>query len=216
MTNDPVGPDEPIKPDRVWNEPAGPPTVTTGVFDAARITGNVLLTLGLITGALGALMLFWPSATVRVVALLFGIWLILSGVVLLVQAVGSRASAALRVLFGLAGVVSVVLGGVAVVNSEASKTILVIFVVVGWLAHGIAFIIAGLRDRGAPDRGIMLAFGVVLILLALLVMAWPAATVTVLVRLIGLGLLLTAILEILASVRVRRTEAAARIVVIEQ
>ena len=47
-------------------------------------------------------MLFWPEATVRVVAILFGVWLILSGVVMLVQALGiPRQSGAMRVLLGI-------------------------------------------------------------------------------------------------------------------
>jgi len=86
---------------------------------------------------------------------------------------------------------------------------------VGWLTHGIALLLAGLRQRSAPDRSVMIVFGVILILLAVLVLAWPQATVTVLVRLVGVGLLIAAALEIWASIRVRRTEAQAQYVVIE-
>jgi uncharacterized membrane protein HdeD (DUF308 family) len=193
-----------------------PQVTRVDMTEVSRVTANALLTLGIVTGLIGAVMLFWPQATVRVVAILFGIWLILSGIVLLVQAFGSRASGAMKVLLALAGVVSVIVGGVCVVNSEASVAILVIFVVIGWLAHGIAYLYVGFRDKASPDRGVYLFFGVLLVLLALLVLFWPQATVIVLVRVIGIGLILTAALEIWASVRARKHPPEGEIVVVSE
>ena len=105
------------------------------------------LTLAVITGVFGAIMLFWPGATVRVVAILFGFWLIFSGVIMLVQAIGSQGNGFLRALLGIGGVLSLVIGGICVVNGDASERILVLFVVIGWLANGIAYLIVGLRNK---------------------------------------------------------------------
>jgi uncharacterized membrane protein HdeD (DUF308 family) len=201
------------------SEPNGypePEVTRVDMTEVSRVTANVLLTLGIITALIGAVMLFWPEATVRVVAILFGVWLILSGIVLLVQAFGSRASGAMKVLLALAGVVSIIVGGICIVNSEASVTILVIFVVIGWLAHGIAYLYVGFRDKTSPDRGVYLFFGALLVVLALLVLFWPKATVIVLVRVIGIGLLLTAALEIWASVKARQNPPQGEIVVVSE
>ncbi len=201
------------------SEPSGypePEVTRVDMTEVSRVTANVLLTLGIVTALIGAVMLFWPEATVRVVAILFGVWLILSGIVLLVQAFGSRASGAMKVLLALAGVVSVIVGGICIVNSEASVTILVIFVVIGWLAHGIAYLYVGFRDKTSPDRGVYLFFGALLVVLALLVLFWPKATVIVLVRVIGIGLLLTAALEIWASVKARQNPPQGEIVVVSE
>ena len=104
---------------------------------------------------------------------------------------------------------SLIIGGICVVNGDASVTILVIFVVIGWIAHGIAYLYVGIRDKYSPDRG------------CVPVLRHPAsgagrcsccsgrtATVTVLVRVIGVGLLLTAALEMWAARQIRKGAAA--------
>lgn len=203
-----------IPPSADAGEPLKPQVVTMSTEDGARSLSNVVMTLGIVTAVLGAVMLFWPTATVRVVAILFGVWLVLSGIVLLVQAFGSRAPGAMRVLLGIAGVASLIIGGVCVVNSEASVRILVIFVVIGWLAHGISYLIVGIRHKEAVDRGVYLFFGIVLVGLALLVLFWPTATVTVLVRVVGVGLLITAVLEIVAAVKLRNNPPQGQVVIV--
>lgn len=173
-------------------------------LDTGKLVATALTTTAVITGIFGAIMLIWPGATVRVVAILFGIWLLISGVIMVVQALGSRGNGFFRALLGLAGLLSVIIGGVCVVNGDASVQILVIFVVIGWLAHGLAYLIVGLRSKGSPSRGAYLFFGILQLALAALVIAWPSATVTVLVRVIGIGLLITAAFGLWAASRVRK------------
>lgn len=191
------------------------PKVTS--IDAAGVLSRVITIVAVITGLFGAIMLIWPSATVRVVAVLFGLWLILSGLVMLVQALASRGSGFLRVLLGAGGLASLVIGGICVVNGDASVKILVVFIVIGWLANGISYLIVGIRDKYSPSRSFYLFFGVLQLVLAVLVIAWPNATVTVLVRVIGVGLLLAALFGLWAARQVRKGAAGeGNIVVIEQ
>ena len=79
-----------------------------------------------------------------------------------------------------------------------------LFVVIGWLANGIAYLIVGLRNKQSASRGFYLFFGTLQVVLALLIIAWPSATVTVLVRVIGIGLLITAAFRVWASNRIRK------------
>ncbi len=188
------------------------PQVAT--VDAGRIIGNAVLTLSVITGVFGAIMLFWPGATVRVVAILFGFWLLISGVIMLVQAIGSRANGFLRALLGLGGVLSLIIGGICIVNGDASVRILVLFVVIGWLANGLAYLIVGLRNKQSASRSFYLFFGILQLALAGLVILWPSATVTVLVRVIGVGLLITALFGIWASRRIRKAGPDGQVVVV--
>jgi hypothetical protein len=82
----------------------------------------IVTAIGVITGIFGAIMLIWPSATVRVVAILFGLWLLLSGVVMLVQAFASRGSGLLRVhARDRRLLASVIIGGICIVNGDASR-----------------------------------------------------------------------------------------------
>ncbi|MBK6762938.1 MAG: DUF308 domain-containing protein [Micrococcales bacterium] len=186
-------------------------------YDVAGVFARAITTVAVLTGVFGLIMLIWPGATVRVVAILFGLWLILSGVVMLVQALASRGSGLLRVLLGVGGLLSLVIGGVCVVNGDASVRILGLFVVIGWIAHGLAYLVVGIRNKYSPSRSFYLFFGILQLVLAGLVIAWPNETVTVLVRVIAIGLLLTAAFGLWAARQVRKGAAGqGNIVVIEQ
>lgn len=191
-----------------WLEPQ------TATVDLSRMFSTAITTIAVITGVFGAIMLIWPGATVRVVAILFGLWLLLSGIVMLVQGIASRGSALMRVLLILGGVLSLIIGGICIVNGDASVTILVLFVVIGWLVHGVANLVIGIRNKYSPARGAYLFFGILQLALAALVIAWPSATVTVLVRVIGIGLLLTAAFGLWAARQVRKGGEQANVVVI--
>lgn len=184
--------------------------------DVSRVFSSAITTIAVITGIFGAIMLIWPGATVRVVAILFGLWLLLSGVVMLVQGLASRASGLVRILLVLGGVLSLIIGGICIVNGDASVKILVLFVVIGWIIHGVANLVIGIRNKYSPARGAYLFFGILQLVLAALVIAWPNATVTVLVRVIGVGLLLTAAFGLWAARQVRKGGETANVVVVNQ
>jgi uncharacterized membrane protein HdeD (DUF308 family) len=185
--------------------------------DVVGAVSRVIVTLAVITGIFGVILLVWPDATVRVVAILFGLWLILSGIGMLVQALASRGHGFLRVMLGIGGLLSLIIGGICVVNGDASVKILVLFVVIGWIANGLAYLIVGIRNKYSPSRSFYLFFGILQLVLAVLVIAWPNATVTVLVRVIGIGLLIAAAFGLWAARQIRKGAAGqANVVVIEQ
>jgi len=197
--------------DQVWLDPPAP------TLDVVGAVSRVIVTVAVITGVFGAILLFWPDATVRVVAILFGLWLILSGIGMLVQALASQGNGFLRALLGLGGVLSLIIGGICVVNGDASVKILVLFVVIGWIANGLAYLIVGIRNKYSPSRSFYLFFGILQLVLAAFVIAWPNATVTVLVRVIGIGLLIAAAFGLWAARQIRKGAAGqGNIVVIEQ
>lgn len=216
MTQDPMDrlpepapqPPPPPPPQQEWLEPH------VQEADLSRVFASAITTIAVITGVFGAIMLIWPGATVRVVAILFGLWLLLSGVVMLVQAIASRGNGFLRALLGLGGVLSLIIGGICIVNGDASVTILVLFVVIGWIVHGVANVVIGIRNKYSPARSTYLFFGILQLVLAALVIAWPNATVTVLVRVIGVGLLLTCAFGLWAARQVRKGGEQANVVVI--
>ena len=184
-------------------------------MDVSRAFAGALTALAVVTGVFGAITLFWPSATLRVVAILFGLWLLFTGLVMLVQALAGSRSGGVRALLGLGGLVSLVVGGICIVNGDASVRILVLFVVIGWIVDGLAHLIIGIRAKGSPNRTFFLVFGALQLVLAVLVIAWPSATVTVMVRLIGVGLLLMAAFALWGASNVRKGGGQPNVVVIE-
>src|ERR1700749_1509398 len=76
----------------------------------ARNTWQLLLLIGVLGVALGVTVLAWPGKTLVVAGVLFGIYLVVSGIGYMFGAFGVHAAAAMRVLAFLTGAVSIVLG----------------------------------------------------------------------------------------------------------
>jgi uncharacterized membrane protein HdeD (DUF308 family) len=76
----------------------------------ARSAWQLLLLIGVAAVALGVIVLAWPGKTLFVAGVLFGIYLVVSGMGYMFAAFGTHAGAAMRVLAFITGVVSLVLG----------------------------------------------------------------------------------------------------------
>src|SRR4051812_18226464 len=85
-------------------------TYTGSLGAVANAAWQVLLTAGLAAIALGVCVLAWPGETLRVVGILFGIYLLISGVFQLVGAFGHHVPTGMRVLHFVTGALSVLLG----------------------------------------------------------------------------------------------------------
>jgi len=70
----------------------------------------LLLVLGVITTIVGLVAVFSPSTALTWLAVLFGIWLVVSGIFQLVRAFGSGLDGGDRTLFLIAGALSIILG----------------------------------------------------------------------------------------------------------
>ena len=64
----------------------------------ARSAWQVLLLIGVLAVALGVIVLAWPGKTLFVAGVLFGIYLVASGIGYVFAAFGTHAGAAMRVL----------------------------------------------------------------------------------------------------------------------
>ncbi|WP_229899545.1 DUF308 domain-containing protein, partial [Streptomyces capoamus] len=69
-------------------EPEGRP-LAEGMAALANMGWQILLTMGLATIALGVIALVWPGATLRVLGILFGVYLLATGVFQLAAAFGT-------------------------------------------------------------------------------------------------------------------------------
>ena len=76
----------------------------------ARSAWQLTLFVGIVAIALGVIVLVWPGKTLFVAGVLFGIYLIVSGIGYMVAAFGADVGGAMRVLSFITGAVSVVLG----------------------------------------------------------------------------------------------------------
>lgn len=103
----------------------------------------------------------------------------------------------------LRGVAAVAFGVLTFVWPQISLLTLIMVYGIYALADGVLALIAAIRGGGVVPRWWLALGGVVSILTAVLVFAWPGLTALVLVYLIGFWSILRGVLEIIGAVRLR-------------
>jgi uncharacterized membrane protein HdeD (DUF308 family) len=164
-----------------------------------------LLFYGVITVAAGVAAIAWPGETLLVVAVLFGIQLIFSGVFRLVAALsaGEMIGAGTRVLYALLGILSVIIGLWAIRHVVITLLALVVFLGIYWVVSGVIDIFSAISERGMPDRGWTAALGLLSILAGLVVLAVPGLSLFSLAVILGVWLLIFGFSEIMLAFRIR-------------
>ena len=164
-----------------------------------------LLTFGIITLLAGIFVLAWPAATLLVIAVLFGVQLIVAGIFRFVAAFASDdASGGTRVLLALLGVLSIIIGLWAVRHVLLTLLALVVLLGIFWVVNGTIELFTALSHRGMPQRGWNAALGVLSILAGLVVLIYPGESLLTLSIVLGIWLLVYGLMEITAAFRLRR------------
>lgn len=165
---------------------------------------GLLLTYGLVTIGLGVVLAAWPDETLKVVAILIGIQLIITGVFRIVLAIASRSlDTSARALVGLFGALALVVGLLCL--RDPVQTILAIGIILGiwWLAAGVIDMIGAIRDEGSTRRGWDLAMGAITALLGLFLLINPELSLGVLVVVICVWLFAYGFLAVVAALMLR-------------
>jgi uncharacterized membrane protein HdeD (DUF308 family) len=205
----------PYPPETYPSEPH-PPAVSASADQSAaadesavRVAGWLALGGAVTSVVLGIMMIAWPEATLKVVAALFGIWLLLQGVARIVQAVTASArDGAERALLGVVGILFVLAGVIALRNLLGSLAVVATLVGLMWLVGGILELISAFGKRGSGDRMTRVLLGAVSILGALVVLVWPDLSLMTLVYLTGAWMVIMGLLQAGLVIWARRSTAA--------
>ncbi|MAT60864.1 MAG: hypothetical protein CMH41_04400 [Micrococcales bacterium] len=162
---------------------------------------GVVLAFGVITLLIGIAVMAWPNATVGIIGILLGIWLLISGIFSLVGSFTTSGDTGNRVLMGIAGAIAIILG-VLCFRGEAVE-ILALFVGIGWLLQGIFQTIVGAQAKGQPGRGWDLFLGILGIVAGIVVLVWPAPSLFVLAWVAGIWFVILGIITIVAAFRLK-------------
>jgi len=163
-----------------------------------------VLSFGIITLLAGIVVLAWPGATLLVIAVLFGVQLIVAGIFRFVGAFASDdASGGTRVLLALLGVLSVIIGLWAVRHVLLTLLALVVLLGIFWVINGTIELFTALSHRGMPQRGWTAGMGVLSIVAGIIVLIYPAESLLTLSVVLGIWLLIYGVMEIVAAFRLR-------------
>lgn len=162
----------------------------------------LLLLLGIISVIVGGLLIFWPGATIAVVTMIVGFFMIVTGVARFFVAVFDSHSQD-RWLMVFAGIIGIVLGVVVMKNPEGTIKVIALIVALFWLVAGLVDFFRGLTNSDMPDRSARIVFGLMSSIFGIVILVWPAITIGVFVILVGIYAVFFGILEIIASFQIK-------------
>ncbi len=169
-----------------------------------------VLAFGIITLLTGIAALVWPGRTLVVVAVLFGIQLIVMGIFRFAGAFASDdLTGGTRVLLALAGVLSLIIGLYAVRHVLITLLALALLLGIFWIVSGAVELFTALSHRGMHDRGWNAVMGVLSILAGIVVLVYPGISLLVLAVVLGVWLLVFGAMQITLAFRIRSLSARA-------
>jgi uncharacterized membrane protein HdeD (DUF308 family) len=163
----------------------------------------LLLAVGVLTLLLGLACLIWTDKTVTVLAVLFGFYLLVSGIFQVAQSFSHTTNRALLAISGILGIILAVYMFKAVSHDREAE-LLALFIGLAWLFRGITELIIGLQAKGVDGRGWLITGGLLLILGAIVVFVYPNLAVGTLVVVTGIMLIVLGISEIVGALQVKK------------
>jgi uncharacterized membrane protein HdeD (DUF308 family) len=178
--------------------------------DAADVLARVgrswgwILAFGVISLLAGVAVLVWPGRTLIVVAVLFGIQLIVAGIFRFVSAFATDdLTGGTRVLFAVLGVLSLIIGLYAVRHVYVTLLALALLLGIFWIINGATELFMALSHRGMPNRGWTGVLGVISIIAGIIVLAYPGISLVTLAVVLSIWLLVLGVMEIVLAFRIR-------------
>jgi len=161
--------------------------------------------LGALAIAIGVIVMAWPDRTLRVVGILFGIYLLVSGLLEILVAFAPDQRTGMRVLAVVTGTLSILLGLLCFRGVFESTLLLALWIGFGWLIRGIARAVAAASAPYEPHRGWQIFGGVLLAIAGVVVIVSPVASLLTLAILVGIWLIVLGIWQIIEAFTARRT-----------
>ncbi|MEB3030712.1 HdeD family acid-resistance protein [Mycolicibacter sp. MYC340] len=167
------------------------------------------LVSGVLALILGVLILVWPGESILAAAVLFGVYLLVTGIAQAIFAFSLPVvSAGGRVLLFLSGTASVILAVLCFRHFHSDEEalavlLLAIWIAVGFIFRGVATAVAAISDPALPGRGWQIFMGVVSLLAGLVTLASPFASLWILAVVVASWLIVIGVIEIITALKIR-------------
>ena len=175
----------------------------------ARSAWQLLLLTGVVSVALGIIVLAWPGKTLLVAGVLFGIYLVVSGIGYVFAAFGTHTGAAMRVLTFITGVISLVLGFFCFRDKFEAVTLLALWIGISWVFRGMTLLAAALSFDHMPGRGWQVLSGLIIVIGGGVLIIYPLDSIAVLTLVAGCWLIAIGIIDVISAFQVRGRSKAA-------
>lgn len=163
---------------------------------------------GVLAVILGVLILAWPGESVVAAAVLFGAYLLITGIAQVVIAFTLDVSTGGRVLLFIGGAAALILGVLSIRQLWEGDVALVVLLLAIWIGigfvfRGLATAVSAVSDPGLPGRGWSIFFGIVSLVAGLVMLAFPFSSLGVLMLVVGIWLIVLGVFEVISALAVR-------------
>ena len=170
------------------------------------------LVASVLTIVLGAMVLLWPGPTILVASTMFGVYLLMSGLLELFLAFTLPRSAATRVMLFLTGALSLVLAILSFRHFGDAYAVLLLslWIGAGFIFLGVSENAVALSERDLPGRGWYVVFGILSMIAGGIVLVWPFDSIVVLTIVSGVSLVILGLIRIVQAFQIRKDTKTAR------
>jgi uncharacterized membrane protein HdeD (DUF308 family) len=165
------------------------------------------LASGILSLALGVLVLAWPGISILVAAIIFGAYLLITGIAQVIFAFSLHVSAGGRMLLFISGAASLVLAVLAFRHFGTDPLVAILFLAiwigVGFIFRGVATTVSAISDPTLPGRGWTIFLGVISFLAGVVLIASPFESIWILAVVAGIWLVVIGLFEIVSSFGIR-------------
>jgi len=177
-----------------------------GVLRASRAAAFVA---GVAAIAGGVALLVWPDRTVKAMAVVIGVVLVVLGLGQVLDALASRTAGNHWGWLALRGLVDIAFGVVLIAWTGPTLWVLVVLVGLQLIVSGLVGVLVSRQlPTGDPGRSFLLWRGILGMALGVAVVAWPDATLLVVVVLAALYLIVAGLVLLYAGYQLGRLERA--------
>jgi uncharacterized membrane protein HdeD (DUF308 family) len=164
----------------------------------------LLALFGVVTLAFGIVLTFKPGKSVHTIAIIFGIWLFILGVVRLIQAIGATGE---RTGFLLVGLLSILIAILLLHHTTTTVAVLGFIVGIFWTIGGVAEIARGFSANDGNLSWPVVVLGFIATIVGILCLVYPSLSLSILCVILGIGMIAYGIVEIAAGFEVRKLKA---------
>lgn len=166
------------------------------------------LVSGILSLILGGMILAWPGRTILLAAILFGVYLLVTGIAQVVFAFALHVSAGSRILLFISGAASLILAVLAFRHFGKDQLtailLLAIWIGIGFIFRGVATTISAISDPTLPGRGWSIFIGLISLLAGIIVLASPFASIVTLALVVGVWFVVIGVFEVVSSFGIRK------------
>jgi uncharacterized membrane protein HdeD (DUF308 family) len=171
----------------------------------------IMLVGAALTFIVGLIVVIWPHATVNVIAILFGIQLLVFGLIGLIAGfTASDEGGGVRAASVVLGLLGILVGLYCIRHLSVTVAVLAVLVGLYWVLHGIVDLLVAVAAGPVPGRWLRAATGVISLAAGLIVMFKPKESLKFLLVVLGIYLMLYGLLLAIWAFQARSATRAAR------